>query len=117
MPELLAFTDAFADVGIIAAFVAALVFVLSYVGFHDWRKTPAGRSLVYFVVSLLAVALLSYLGRWIGPEYWGRELLRPVVWWSVAFTGARLTYVLWTTSEAGESISLGARKPKRSHKR
>lgn len=114
MPELLTFTDPIADVGIIFAFFAALAFVVSYATFFNWRLTQAGRSLMYFVIALLSVALLSFLSRWLGPEYWGREILRPVTWWAVALTSARLTWVLWTSSRQGRSLDIEsrARKPK-----
>lgn len=109
MPELLEITDPIADVGIIFAFVAAVVFVVSYASFFNWRLTAAGRSLMYFVIALLSVALLSFLGRWLGPEYWGREILRPVVWWAVAATATRLTWVLWTSSRQGHSLDIESR--------
>lgn len=114
MPELLSFTDPIADVGIIFAFVAAFAFVVSYATFFNWRLTQAGRSLMYFVIALLSVALLSFLGRWLGPEYLGRELLRPVTWWAVAVTAMRLTWVLWNSSRSGQSLDIESRsrKPK-----
>lgn len=106
MPDLLEYTDPFADVGIIVAVLACLAFVVSYASAFNWRLTSAGRSLMYFVVALLSVAIISYLARWFGPEYWGRAVLRPVTWWAVAITAIRLTYVLWTTS----SIDIKARE-------
>lgn len=112
MPELLAITDRFADVGIIVAFIAAFGFVVSYATFFRWRKTPAGRSLLYFVAALIAVAFLSFLGRWLGPEYWGRVLIRPIVWWTVAGTAIRLTWVLWTSSRNNQSLDIESRPRK-----
>lgn len=97
MPELLVITDQIADIAIIFASVATAVFVFSYATFFNWRLTQAGRSLMYFVVALLSVALLSFLGRWLGAEYFGRELLRPLTWSAVALTACRLTWVLWTS--------------------
>jgi hypothetical protein len=88
--------DRFADIGIIVAFAAALVFVISYATFFNWRRTPAGRALLYVFISLIAVAFLALLGRFIGPEYLGRYLLRPLVWWSVAVAMIRLVWVLWS---------------------
>lgn len=113
MPSsLLEITDRVADVGIIIGFFAALAFLVSYVGFHNWRMYPAGRALVYFVASLLAVATLSFLGRWIGPEYFGREFLRPAVWLWVAAASIRVTYVLWTSDKPESNFGLGDRKHK-----
>lgn len=97
MPDLLDYTDPFADVGIGVAMFACLAFVVSYVGAFNWRLTSAGRSLLYFVLALLSVAIISFLARWFGPEYWGRAVLRPLTWWAVAITAVRLTFVLWTS--------------------
>ncbi|WP_405376009.1 MULTISPECIES: hypothetical protein [unclassified Microbacterium] len=109
MPDLLHITDPFADVGIIVACLACVAFVVSYAGFFKWRLTPAGRSLMYFVLALLSVAIISYLARWFGPEYWGRVVLRPLTWWAVAITAIRLTVVLWTSSSEGSSIDIKPR--------
>lgn len=96
MPEMTAILDRFADIGIIVAFAAALTFVISYASFFNWRRTAAGRALLYVFVSLIAVAFLALLGRFIGPEYLGRYVLRPLVWWSVAAAMIRLVWVLWS---------------------
>ncbi len=97
MPDLLTITDTIADIGIGVAAAACFVFVVSYGTAFNWRLTAAGRSLMYFVVALLSVAVIAFLGRWLGPEYFGRELLRPATWWAVAITAVRLTFVLWTS--------------------
>lgn len=105
MPDLLNTTDLIADIGIAVAAAACLAFVVSYATAFNWRLTAAGRSLMYFVVALLSVAVIAFLGRWLGPEYFGRELLRPLTWWAVAATAVRLTFVLWTSP----SIDIKAR--------
>lgn len=109
MPDLLTLTDLAADIGIIVAVAACFGFALSYAVFFNWRLTPEGRSLLYFVVALLSVACISFLARWVGPEYWGREFLRPITWWAVAITSVRLTVVLWTSSRRGNSINIAPR--------
>lgn len=109
MPDLLTITDQIADIGILVAVAAAAVFVVSYAIFFNWRLTPEGRSILYFVLALLSVAFISFLARWVGPEYWGREFFRPVTWWAVALTLVRLTVVLWTSSRRGNSINIAPR--------
>lgn len=104
--DLLTFTDPVADVGILVAFAAAATFVVSYAVFFNWRLTHAGRSLVYFVLSLLSVAFLSLLARWVGPDYWGRGFFRPITWWAVAITTVRMTYVLWRSFLAGRPLDI-----------
>lgn len=112
MPDLLTITDVVADIGIIVAAIACLVFVTSYWGFFNWRLTAEGRSLMYFVVALLSVAVIAFLGRWLGPEYLGREFFRPVTWWAVAITAIRMTYVLWTSSRRGAPLNIQTRSRK-----
>ena len=112
MREYLELTDAIADWGIIFAFVGVVAFTFSYAFFFSWRKTPPGRALMGVGFALLGVALLSLLGRWYGPHYWGREILRPVVWWSVAYTVTRLLWVLWASWRTYSPIDI----PSRDHK-
>ncbi len=102
MREALETTDLFADIGILVAAGASTVFVISYGVFFSWRKTPAGRALMYFVLSLASVAWLAGFGRWLGPEYWGREFFRPVTWWAVAVTIGHLVGVLWSNWRVGK---------------
>lgn len=109
MPDLLTVTDLIADVGIAVAVLACGAFVISYAVFFNWRLTAAGRSLMYFVLALLSVAVIAFAGRWLGPEYWGREFFRPVTWWAVALTAIRLTVVLWTSSRRGASLDIPSR--------
>lgn len=112
MPELLAVTDLIADVAIIFATFAVAAFTFSYATFFNWRLTQAGRSIMYFVLSLLSIAVLSFLGRWLGPEYFGRELLRPLTWIAVGLTATRMTWVLWTSSKDGQRLDIATRTPK-----
>jgi len=112
MPDLLPITDAVADWAIIIAAAASAVFAYSYAFHFEWRQTPAGRALLGFVTSLLSVAVIAFLGRWLGPEYFGREILRPLTWVAVAVSSIRMTYVLWATSAPGEKFDIGDRKHK-----
>lgn len=90
------FLDLIADVGVIVALIGAIVFTVSYAVFFNWRKTPAGRALMYVFLSLSAVAALVFLAIWVSPTYWGRDVIRVVTWWSVAIAMIRLVWVLWS---------------------
>lgn len=87
--------DLIADVLIIVAGCGAIVFVASYAGFFAWRKTPAGRALMYFAVSLVSLFILNGVGRWTGNDYYFREPIRVTVYLFLTFTVWRLVYVLW----------------------
>lgn len=83
------------DLIMVTAVVGAVVFALSYAFFFNWRKTDAGRALMYFVWSLIAVFTSNTLARFLGVEYFGREWVRLAVYICVAVTTWRLVFVLW----------------------
>ena len=87
--------DRIADIGVIVTLLAVVVFAVSYAAFFNWRKTPAGRALMYVFLSLSAVTGLVFLAIWVGPDYWGRDVIRAVVWGTVAAAMIRLVWVLW----------------------
>lgn len=79
----------------VAAVVGAVVFAVSYASWFNWRKTDAGRALMYFVWSLIAVFISNTLARFLGIEYPGREWVRLVVYVAVGAATWRLVWVLW----------------------
>ncbi len=113
MPELLPTTDLIADLGIIVAGVASIVFVVSYALFFNWRKTPPGRALMYVFLALTSVARLAGAGRGFGPEYWGREFFRPATWWAVAVTIVHLVWVLWSNWRVKKPLDIEFRERNR----
>lgn len=90
------------DMIMIGAVVGAIVFAGSYSGFFNWRKTDAGRALIYFVWSLIAVFLNNTAARLLGTDYPFREWVRIVVYLCVFLTTWRLVWVLWRNWRAGE---------------
>lgn len=84
-----------ADIEILVAGIGAIVFAISYGVFFDWRRTQAGRSLMYFVLSLVALFLLNALGRWTGGAYFARDFIRIAIYTALVFTMWRLVIVLW----------------------
>lgn len=99
MTELIFFTG---DLIMIAAAVGAVVFAVSYSLFFNWRKTAAGRALMYFVWSLIAVFINNTIARLGGVDYPGREWIRFAVYLAVAVTIWRLVWVLWRNWRSGE---------------
>lgn len=83
------------DVIMIAAAIGGIVFAVSYSVFFNWRKTPAGRSLMYFVWALIAVFVNNTAARILGADYPLREWVRLLVYVAVAVTIWRLVFVLW----------------------
>lgn len=72
-----------------------IVFVFSYMTFFNWNKTQAGRSLMYFVVSLLALVLVSVTRIVAGADSAFFEILRGIVYTGLFFTTWHLVKVLW----------------------
>ena len=95
MSELAHVLNAVADIFILIAFSAMLIFTASYVVFFRWRKTKAGRAILYVFAALLAVTAPSLMGRWIGPDYWMREWFRVICWGLTVIAVLNLIRVLW----------------------
>lgn len=73
-------SDAIVMVLSTVAFLEALVFLILYLAFFNWRKTPAGRAVAAVIGSFVVIATSSFLFTLLGPEYWGRDFLRVAVW-------------------------------------
>lgn len=87
-----------ANVTILAIGVVLLVFILGYGFFFNWRKTPGGRSVMYFVGSLELLILLAAFLQWL-PDLFQDEteqLLRLEVYITILCASARMLYVLVT---------------------
>lgn len=93
--------DLISDILILVAGLGAIVFAFSYSSFFNWTKTQAGRALMQFVCSLVALFVLNALGRWLGPDYPFRTPLRLVVYSSLVYTMWHLVFVLWKNWRAG----------------
>ncbi|WP_382307261.1 hypothetical protein [Herbiconiux sp. UC225_62] len=89
------------DIEIGVAGAGAIVFGISYATFFNWRKTEAGKALMYFVWALIALFVLNALGRWTGSSYPGREIIRPTVYTGLVITVWRLVWVLWRNWRRG----------------
>lgn len=87
------------DVELLVAAVGAIFFVVSYSMFFRWRKTSAGRSLMYFVLSLIVVFVNNIAARSFG-DYPYREWVRLVIYATVAITIWRIGIVLWSNWNA-----------------
>lgn len=66
-----------ADVLSIFAMLGLVVFATSYGVFFRWWKTSAGRALMYFVLSLLALSGLTLIRLVFGEEI--ARLIRPLI--------------------------------------
>lgn len=84
------------DLIMTASMLGALAFAVSYAVFFRWRKTAAGRSLMYFVGALVLWAGLSTFTRFVG-EYPLREYIRLVVFLVIAIAIWRMVWTLWTS--------------------
>jgi hypothetical protein len=101
-----------ADIEILIGAIGAVVFAVSYGVFFDWRKTPAGRSLMYFVLSLIALFTLNAIGRWTGGEYWGRDIIRIAVYSTLVLTIWRLVVVLWSSWRSVGGFEITSKPPR-----
>lgn len=104
--------EVIADIEILIAGLGAIVFAVSYGAFFAWRSTAAGKSLMYFVLCLVALFCLNAAGRWLGPDYLARDVIRIVVYTGLVITMWRLVVVLWASWRRESRFEIAA-KPKR----
>jgi len=76
-----------------AACVAAILFVIIYASFSNWRKTSPGRSLMYAMGTLAAVLAMNTLHLAFAP-YPGVEFVRIVVYTALLVSITRLVIAL-----------------------
>lgn len=105
----------YGNVMVAVAVLGLLVFAVSYAGFFAWRKTAAGRSLLYLVLSMLALAA-QVLASLINPNYPGRDWIRAVVYTAIAAAVWRLVFTLWK-SWRHSSFQITARKKSKEDKK
>lgn len=85
------------DLEIIVVCVGLVVFVVSYMSFFNWRKTSAGRSLLFFVISLLALVCCSVIRVFTGSDSMIFAISRGIVYTTLVFTTWHMVRVLWTS--------------------
>ena len=103
--------DTIGDIEILIAGVGIVVFAVSYGVFFRWTKTPAGRALMYFVLSLLALVLLGWLRLLFGgEENLIRDVARVVLLGGVGFTAWRMVWVLWRNWARARSVEIELRR-------
>ena len=93
-PTLASVFNLIADVAAIVVLIGMSVFILLYSLLYNWRKRRAGKSVLFLALSLVIVALISYLAIWVSPDYWLRPLWRMGGWLFAAFSVGYLLYAL-----------------------
>lgn len=86
--------NAVADVEIIIACVLSVIFTASYMIFFNWRKTSAGRAIMYLFLSWVFLTAISLAAVLVDPGYWGRPIFRVIGWGFVIFALGNLIRVL-----------------------
>lgn len=97
------------DLVMLSAIIGTVVFAVSYATFFAWRRTPAGRSLMYFVLALVAWSVQSFVSR-LNPDYPGRGIIRILVYLLITVTVWRLVVTLWRSW--GRPLAITPRKEK-----
>lgn len=82
------------DIVMLTAITGVIVFAASYALFFAWRKTHAGRALMYFTSALAVWAVQSFAAR-LNPDYWGRAWSRVFVYLLISVTVWGLVVTLW----------------------
>lgn len=83
-----------ADIAAAVTFGGMLVFVLLYSSLYNWRQRKAGKYVLFLALSLVIVALISFLAIWVSPDYWLRPFWRMGGWLFAVFSVGYLLYAL-----------------------
>lgn len=105
-----------ANITILYTGTTLLAFIILYGFFFNWRKTPGGRSVMYFVGSLELLIFLAAFLQWLPdllqPET--EQLLRFQVYVTIAGAATRMMYVLITRwKETGSVVIDVEPRPRR----
>lgn len=80
---------------IYAAWVFALIFMVSYTAVAKWWKSEAGRTVFALSFVVFGVATLAALSQILGQEYGARPWIRFCVWGAKAAVMLGLCVALW----------------------
>jgi ABC-type sugar transport system permease subunit len=89
------------------ACVAAILFVVIYASFSNWRKTGPGKSLMYAVLSLAAVLAMNTLHLAFAP-YPGVEFVRMAVYTGLLLSIVRLIIALVAILRDTDDVDLNS---------
>lgn len=82
------------DIIMASALVGVIVFAVSYAVFFAWRRTHAGKALMYFATALALWGVQSFIAR-LDPDYPGRAWTRVGVYLLISVTVWGLVITLW----------------------
>lgn len=103
--------DLIANIFYAIGFFGLLVFLIGYLGFFHWMKTPAGRVVAGLVATLLLIATTGSLRSWLGPDYWGRDLMRDLSAAALAAVGVMFPIILFTARRRRSTLMVEPRTP------
>jgi hypothetical protein len=84
------------DSFILVATIIAWVFSAGYWKWSQWRIYPAGRAILYLLLSFAVFGTQVSMSNWIGTDYWGWAQIRMCVYAGIMFTSFNL---LWTWNQ------------------
>lgn len=87
-----------------------VVFSVTYARAADWRSTPAGRALMYLVLSMIAILTMAFAHLAWGADYALADFVRIGVYGAFAMSVWRLVGVLYDAQKLSFLSWLGLRK-------
>lgn len=95
------FLDVVGNFLLLGAALSVLAFGLFYGIGSNWRKYPAGRSIMYFVSGLIFWSLHTVVTRFTGGDWLFRDLLRAFVYGYLMVVSLKLLWTLIQIQRAG----------------
>lgn len=96
--------------------VGMVVFTVTYAKSADWRVTPAGRALMYLILSMIAILTMAFAHLLWGADYPLADFVRVAVYGAFFGSVWRLVSVLYDAQKLDFLSWLGLRRKDRKRK-
>jgi len=94
------------NLSVVLAFIGIVAFAITYIIGSQWRKTAAGRSLLWFVLSLVGVGI-SWMLTWsLGFDYTGKDYVKLFAYTGVAVSSWRFYIILLRLQKLSRPINV-----------
>ena len=92
------------DTLLLCALFATSNFTFWYLAKSRWKLLNAGRSLAYVFLALDFVLLQNSLSVWLSTEYFGRQVIRSMMYLGIVVAVFSMTRTLWTIQHREQTV-------------
>lgn len=93
--------DHISEILMLGSGAGVVLFTVSYIAFFQWRRTGAGKAILYFALSLCALLGQIIATRSFGGDFVLRDIVRLVAYAVVFLSSWGLVFTLWRNWSRG----------------